>query len=157
MFANFFNNVNKLFSEYHKATMHSLNKDRVDAAKKFLESIGANIPEDISLVIELANLYGELINLASNTSRTLSEENHLANIKNKIEAIKRKQSLELSKAFLEELGAKIPDSNEDVIKLATLLKELMALSSLKEKDSKHLKRLLAVKDELAEIAAKSAA
>ena len=55
-------------------------------------------------------------------------------------------------SFLEELGVNIPDSTEDVIRLASLLKELMSLSSLREKDSKQLKRLQAVKTELAEFA-----
>lgn len=63
-----------------------------------------------------------------------------------------KAQAEGARAFLEELGATVPDSVEDVIKLASLLKELMALSSLKEKDSKLAKRLLAVKNELAELA-----
>lgn len=68
-----------------------------------------------------------------------------------------KAQAEGARSFLEELGATVPDSVEDVIKLASLLKELMALSSLKEKDSKQLKRLLTVKNELAEIVAKPAA
>ena len=55
-------------------------------------------------------------------------------------------------SFLEELGVNIPESTEDVIRLASLLKELMSLSSLREKDSKQLKRLQAVKSELAEFA-----
>lgn len=63
-----------------------------------------------------------------------------------------KAQAEGARSFLEELGVNIPDSTEDVIRLASLLKELMALSSLKEKDSKQLKRLQAVKTELAEIA-----
>ena len=67
-----------------------------------------------------------------------------------------KAQSEGARSFLEELGANVPDSSEDVIKLASLPKELMALSSVREKDSKQLKRLRAVKDVLAEIAAKSA-
>ena len=63
-----------------------------------------------------------------------------------------KAQAEGAREFLEELGVNIPDSTEDVIRLASLLKELMALSSLKEKDSKQSKRLLAVKSELAEFA-----
>lgn len=63
-----------------------------------------------------------------------------------------KAQAEGARSFLEELGVNIPDSTENVIRLASLLKELMALSSLKEKDSKQTKRLLAVKNELAELA-----
>ena len=63
-----------------------------------------------------------------------------------------KAQAEGAREFLEELGVNIPESTEDVIRLASLLKELMALSSLKEKDSKQSKRLLAVKSELAEFA-----
>ena len=66
-------------------------------------------------------------------------------------AVYRAQA-EGARDFLEELGVNIPDSTEDVIRLASLLKELMALSSLREKDSKQLKRLQAVKTELAEFA-----
>lgn len=66
-------------------------------------------------------------------------------------AVYRAQA-EGARSFLEELGANVPDNVEDVIRLASLLKELMALSSLKDKDSKQLKRLLAVKSELAELA-----
>ena len=63
-----------------------------------------------------------------------------------------KAQAEGARDFLEELGVNIPDSTENIIRLASLLKELMALSSAKEKDSKQIKRLQAVKSELAEIA-----
>lgn len=69
-------------------------------------------------------------------------------------AVYRAQA-EGARAFLEELGVNIPESTEDIIRLASLLKELMALSSVRERDSKQNKRLLAVKAELVELATKA--
>lgn len=65
-----------------------------------------------------------------------------------------KAQAESARDFLEELGATIPEEVDDIILLASLMKELMALTAVREKDSKQTKRLKALKDELKELAKK---
>lgn len=60
----------------------------------------------------------------------------------------KKAEAESAKAFLEELGATVPNYVEDQIELASLLKELMTLSTIRNKDSNQTKRLKAIKTEL---------
>lgn len=60
----------------------------------------------------------------------------------------KKAEAESAKAFLEELGAVVPNSVEDQISLASLLRELMTLSAVRQRDSNQAKRLVAVKTEL---------
>ena len=103
-------------------------------------------PEPEVVMAGIFSTIGSVLNVVTSVAEGLEEQ---ANGWREVGSYAvKKAEAESAKAFLEELGAVVPNNVEDQIALASLLRELMTLSAVRSRDSNQAKRLVAVKTEL---------